>query len=116
MSSSVQNPLDHPEVRMARARGYVAAFVIASTLIVIAFLYATHNALPTTERDTVLAVIAIVAMAIQSFFLFHLDFSQTQRWHTTAFVLTIPLFALLVGLTMWMFHALALRTMIPGSP
>lgn len=114
MSGSAQNPLHHPEVQMARAPGYVAAFLVASVLMVIAFVYATGNTAPTTERDAVLALLAVVAMTIQSFLLFHLDLSETQRWHTVALVLTIPLFALLVGLTMWMFHALALRTMIPG--
>jgi len=114
MNNSAQNALHHPEVQMARAPGYVAGFLIASVLMVIAFVYGTRNGLPTTERDTVLAVIAIVAMTIQSFLLFHLTLSKTQRWHTVAFVLTIPLFALLVGLSMWMFHALAARTMIPG--
>ncbi|MEJ2686612.1 MAG: cytochrome O ubiquinol oxidase [Gammaproteobacteria bacterium] len=114
MSHDLQNPLHHPEVQLASTPRYVVGFVISAALMVASFLVVRHGAMPALDAQVLIAAIALVAVLVQSYLLFHLNFSETQRWHTAAFVLTIPLFVLLVGLSMWMFHALAARTMIPG--
>ena len=114
MSHDRPSPLDHPEVQMASSSRYVVGFLVSAALMVLSFFIVRQRGLPALDIQVVIAVIAMAAVLIQSYLLFHLNFSETQRWHTAAFVLTIPLFILLVGLSMWMFHALAARTMIPG--
>ena len=46
--------------------------------------------------------------------LFHLDFSETQRWNSLTLMLNVPLLILSVGLTSWMFRELYTHVMSPG--
>lgn len=114
MSHAHQNPLDHPEVQLASTGGYLTGFVASAILMAISLVIVNHHAMSTTGAEILIGLIALAAVLIQSYLLFHLNLSETQRWHTAAFVLTIPLFILEVGLSMWMFHTLHARTMIPG--
>ena len=114
MSHELHNPLHHHEVQLASTPRYVVGFLVSAALMALSFLIVRRGGLPALDAQVLIAAIALAAVLVQSYLLFHLNFSETQRWHTAAFVLTIPLFVLLVGLSMWMFHALAARTMIPG--
>ncbi|MHB8348492.1 MAG: cytochrome o ubiquinol oxidase subunit IV [Acidiferrobacterales bacterium] len=106
MSSDHRNPLEHPEVQQARAGNYLFGFLLATALMGASLLVATRHALPAAGNEATVAVIALVTVVAQLRLLFHLDWSVTRRWHTLALVLTVPLFVMLIGLSLWMFHSL----------
>ncbi|OYV35074.1 MAG: hypothetical protein B7Z80_19460 [Rhodospirillales bacterium 20-64-7] len=58
--------------------------------------------------------LAILALVAQTLFFFGIDLSQAHIWKTVSLVLTLPLFVLSIGLTVWMFHYLYGLTMMPG--
>ncbi len=111
MADGAHDPLNHPEVRLASGRAYVAAFVIATALMTAAFFIARHpQGVP--HVMLVLSGGAALAVAVQLLLLLRLDFSETQIWTTVSFLLAFPLFVIAVGLSMWMFHSLDARTML----
>ncbi|OBS10932.1 cytochrome o ubiquinol oxidase subunit IV [Acidihalobacter prosperus] len=114
MSHGHDNPLDHPEVQLASPRGYLVGYVFALAMMILSLGLVKSHALPPAGLMTVLSIIALVVILAQLYFLFHLDLSETQIWHTVALVMTVPLFIMAVGLTIWMFYTLHMRTMIPG--
>jgi cytochrome o ubiquinol oxidase operon protein cyoD len=114
MSLMQQDPLEHPEVKLASGRSYVIGYFISIALLGVSLWMATGHALPPMELQIAVSGIALAVVLAQVYFLFHLNFSETQRWHTLALVLMIPLFILLIGLSFWMFLMLDARTMIPG--
>ncbi|AOU97924.1 hypothetical protein BI364_08060 [Acidihalobacter yilgarnensis] len=114
MSHGHDNPLDHPEVKLANTRGYLIGYVFALAMMILSLGLVKGHALTPNALTVVLSLIAFVVILVQLYFLFHLDLSETQIWHTVALVLTIPLFIMAVGLTIWMFYTLHMRTMIPG--
>lgn len=101
-----RNPLEHPEVQLARTRNYLTGFLIATLLMAISLLIVTHHLLPADGREPMILVIALGAVVAQLRLLFRLDWSATQRWHTVALALILPLFVMLIGLSLWMFHSL----------
>lgn len=114
MSHGHDNPLQHPEVKLANTRGYLIGYVFALAMMILAFGLVKSHALMPLGLLAVLSVIALVVILVQLYLLFHLNLSETQIWHTVAFVLTVPLFIMAIGLTVWMFYTLQLRTMVPG--
>lgn len=114
MSHGHDNPLDHPEVKLANTRGYLIGYVFALAMMILSLGLVKGHALTPSGLTVVLSLIAFVVVLVQLYFLFHLDLSETQIWHTVALVLTVPLFIMAVGLTIWMFYTLHMRTMIPG--
>jgi cytochrome o ubiquinol oxidase operon protein cyoD len=56
--------------------------------------------------------LALLALIAQAFFFYGLDISQHQIWKSISLVLTVPLFVLSIGLTVWMFHELNGRMMM----
>ncbi|MHB8255209.1 MAG: cytochrome O ubiquinol oxidase [Acidiferrobacter sp.] len=113
MSHGVENPLDHPEVRLVSGRGYFVSYALSVLLMAFALAFATHpNLVPSALMG--LATVGAIATVAQILLLFRLNFSETQIWSTVSFVLVVPLFVIAVGLTMWMFNSLDARTMIPG--
>lgn len=114
MSHGHNNPLEHPEVQLASAGGYLLAFIFALGAMVIALWMVVSHAMPPISLTTVIALIALITAGVQLYFLFKLDLSSTQIWHTITLVMTLPLFIMAVGLTFWMFHTLMQRTMLPG--
>ncbi len=114
MSSDHQNPLEHPEVQQARAGKYLSGFLIATALMGASLLIATRHVLPAVGSEVAVAIIALVTVMAQLRLLFHLDWSATRRWHTLALVLTVPLFIMLIGLSLWMFHSLDAHMLAHG--
>lgn len=116
MAGSHSNPLQHPEVRMGGAIRYLAGFVTTILLMYVAMLVAVHRQLhPTTDYETfviILGALLLVALILQAVLYYGLDISQAQIWKSVSLVLTIPLFIITVGLTVWMFQSLAHRTMV----
>lgn len=114
MSHGQQNPLDHPEVQNASVSGYLTAFLFGLGAMLIALWLVMHHSLSPVALATAVGLIALVTVLVQLYFLFKLDMSESQMWHTIAMAMTVPLFIIAVALTMWMFHTLMLRTMLPG--
>jgi cytochrome o ubiquinol oxidase subunit IV len=116
MSAPRTNPLDHPEVRQASAWRYIAGFISTIVLMQAALLVTMRQHLPFAEYAFTVAGLALVALMSQAALFFGLDISRAQIWKSVSLVLTVPLFILSVGLTVWMFQSLATRTMImPAS-
>lgn len=115
MSEEHHNPLSHPEVRSASTAFYVAAFVLGMAAMAIACLVTVGFDLPEGSTLTWITVLAIIAGLGQLYLLFKLDLSPAMIWHTVSLVLTVPLFFMAVGLTIWMFHYLDMRTMVGGG-
>jgi cytochrome o ubiquinol oxidase operon protein cyoD len=59
--------------------------------------------------------LAILALLCQTFLSFGLDITRHNIWKSVSLVLTVPLFILTIGLTVWMFQQLDNLTMIPGA-
>lgn len=113
MGHGIQNPLEHPEVRLVNGRRYLLAYVVSLALMTLALGFVTQPALIPWALIGLSVAAAIAALA-QIILLFQLDFSETQVWATVSFLLIVPLFIIAVGLTMWMFNALDARTMLSG--
>lgn len=106
------NPLDHPEVQNASAGSYIAAFVLALSAMIIGCILTAGVDISRITDMAWIAVLATIAGFGQLWLFFKLDLSRHMFWHTMAFVMTVPLFFIAVGLTFWMFHYLTLRTML----
>lgn len=112
MSAPHANPLDHPEVRQASAWRYIAGFVSTIVLMQAALYVTLRQHLPFTEYALTVAGLALASLLSQAALFFGLDISRAQIWKSVSLVLTVPLFILSVGLTVWMFQNLMTRTMI----
>ena len=115
MSHEHSDPIAHPEVQLASAGRYTIGYVITLALMFVSSGLVMGRLLSPEELAAATGVIALAAVLAQFYFLFRLDLSETQIWHTVALLLTVPLFILAIGLTVWMFHTLALHTMFPGT-
>lgn len=113
MGHGIENPLEHPEVRVVNGRGYLVSYVVSLLLMTLALGFVTQPALMPWALVG-LSAAAAVTVLVQIILLFQLDFSETQVWTTVSFLLIVPLFIIAVGLTMWMFNALDARTMLAG--
>lgn len=114
MSHEHHNPLEHPDVQVASAPRYIAAFVVALGLMVAAALITEFADLSLMGVLIELSIIGFVAIVIQLYLLFKLDIAKSRIWHTVSFVLTVPLLFIAISLTQWMFHNLAVRTALGG--
>jgi cytochrome o ubiquinol oxidase operon protein cyoD len=112
MSAPHSDPLEHPEVRMASGWRYVAGFISTMVLMQAALLVTMRQHLPYTEYVLTVGGLALVSLLGQAGLFFGLDISRAQIWKSVSLVLTVPLFILSVGLTVWMFQSLAERTML----
>ena len=112
MSAPHSSPLDHPEVRQASAWRYIAGFISSLVLMQAALLVTKHQQLPFEQYTLTIGGLALVALLSQAALFFGLDISRAHIWKSVSLVLTVPLFILTVGLTVWMFQSLADRTMI----
>lgn len=116
MAGSHSNPLEHAEVRMGSAVRYITAFITTILLMFVAMLVAQHRvANPSMSYETfviIVGVLLLVALILQALLYFGLDISQAQIWKSVSLMLTLPLFIITVGLTVWMFQSLDSRTMI----
>jgi cytochrome o ubiquinol oxidase subunit IV len=112
MSAPHSNPLDHPEVRQASAWRYIAGFISTIVLMQAALFVTMRQHLPFAEYAFTVAGLALAALLSQAALFFGLDISRAQIWKSVSLVLTVPLFILSVGLSVWMFQNLMTRTMI----
>lgn len=106
------DPTRHEEILVSRAWAYVAVFL--------ATILAMYAALAVARGDmglspgvawALIGALALLAALLQLFGLLEIG-SRVRRWHALALLLTAPLFVLSVGLSVWMFHTLMLRTML----
>ncbi len=112
MSAPHSNPLDHPEVRQASTWRYLAGFAATIVLMQAALTVTLRQHLPYTEYTLTIGGLALASLLAQAALFFGLDISRAQIWKSVSLVLTVPLFILSVGLTVWMFQSLMQRTMI----
>ncbi len=112
MTHSADNPLEHPEVQLADGRGYLLVYLFSSALLGAATWLVAKQAMAPLGLFLLTTALAGVVVVAQGVFLLHMEFSETQRWHTVSLVLFIPLFILTIGLSSWMFHGLYRRTML----
>lgn len=110
--SSNESPLQHAEVQSASWSSYLPGYLIGLALMGGAYWAASSHGLGSVTALTLISVCAGVAIVAQLVLLLHLDLSKDQIWNTIALVLTVPLFILAIGLTVWMFQGLYTRTMV----
>ena len=117
MTHGADNPLEHPEVQLANGRSYLLVYLLSCALLGAATWLVTKQAMTPIGLFLLTTALAGVVVVAQGIFLLHMEFSETQRWHTVSLVLFIPLFILTIGLSAWMFHGLYRRTMLmPETP
>ena len=105
-------PWEHPEIRLSSASKYFVGYVVTLALLGISLLLVREHAMTAFNLMATISVIAFLTAMAKLIFLFHLDFSETQRWNTLTLILNVPLLILSVGLTSWMFQVLFRRVMM----
>ena len=109
-----KRPTEHPEIKGASETQYIAGYVLSRALLGLSlFLVRTHAAGSIT-LISVISFISILTVMAQLILLFHLDFSESQRWNSLTLMMNVPLLILSVGLTSIMFHQLYVHVMQPG--
>jgi cytochrome o ubiquinol oxidase operon protein cyoD len=103
-------PLQHPEVKQGTALRYVAATVVSAAAMYGAY-YVAMTKPPVTEMIETLLVSLIVTLVVQAALYFGLDASRAQIWKSVTLILTVPLFMITIGMTVWAFSSLYGRTM-----
>jgi cytochrome o ubiquinol oxidase subunit IV len=112
VSTQHSNPLHHPEVQQASTLGYVSGYVVSVLMLLGALLLVSGHVLSPMLLLEAVSGLALLALIAQAFFFYGLDISQHQIWKSISLVLTVPLFVLSIGLTVWMFHELNGRMMM----
>jgi cytochrome o ubiquinol oxidase operon protein cyoD len=115
MATHQPDPVLHPEVQQASVTGYTVGFVMSLLLLLAALLLTEQHALPPLKLLAAISALAMVALFAQCFLFFGLNIALHNIWKSVSLVLTVPLFILTIGLTVWMFHQLDDLTMIPGA-
>ena len=105
-------PWEHPEIRLSSATKYFTGYVVTLALLGISLLLVQQHVMTAFNLLATISVIAFLTTIAKLVFLFHLDFSETQRWNTLTLMLNVPLLILSVGLTSWMFQVLFRRVMM----
>ena len=105
-------PWEHPEIRLSSATKYFVGYVVTLALLGISLLLVQQHAMTAFNLLATISVLAFLTTVAKLVFLFHLDFSETQRWNTLTLMLNVPLLILSVGLTSWMFQVLFRRVMM----
>lgn len=115
MSEAEHDPLLHGEVQQASLLGYTAGFLATLALLGAGLLLTEFHLMPPLYLLGSISGLALIALLCQTFLSFGLDITRHNIWKSVSLVLTIPLFILTIGLTVWMFQQLSLNTMIPGA-
>ncbi|WP_297369913.1 hypothetical protein [Acidocella sp.] len=110
MGTHHYDPTQHPEVRQGTALRYVLATVISAGAMVAAY-YVAMSKPPLVTLLEELAGTLLVALLAQAALYFGLDISRAQIWKSVSLVLTLPLFIISIGITVWAFSSLYGRTM-----
>lgn len=114
-SKDDENPIRHGEVQQAGVVGYTAAFLASLAMMLAGLLVIEFHAMPSRYLVGTIAGFAFIALLAQAFLSFGLDISYHNIWKSVSLVLTIPLFILTIGLSVWMFQQLANNVMVPGA-
>jgi cytochrome o ubiquinol oxidase subunit IV len=115
MSTPVPDPLQHPEVQQASVFGYTAGFLATLALLGAALLLTESHLMAPVQLLGAMSGLALIALLAQTFLSFGLDITRHNIWKSVSLILTVPLFILTIGLTVWMFQQLDALTMIPGA-
>jgi cytochrome o ubiquinol oxidase subunit IV len=115
MSTPVPDPLQHPEVQQASVFGYTAGFLSTLALLGAALLLTESHLMVPVQLLGAISGLALIALLAQTFLSFGLDITRHNIWKSVSLILTVPLFILTIGLTVWMFQQLDALTMIPGA-
>lgn len=115
MSTHHSDPLAHPEVQQASAVRYIIGFGTTMILMLAALVITLQQRLPYVPFAESIAGLALLSLFSQAALFFGLDISRTQIWKSVSLVLTIPLFIITIGITVWMFNTLYARTMLPSE-
>ena len=114
MSVPNEQPRSHPEVSLANEAQYITGFVVSALFMGVSLLLVIYHAFTPPLLLLTVALFAAAMVLAQLVLLFHLDFSEAQRWNTLTLALNVPLLMLSIGLTAWMFRTLYLQVMMPG--
>ncbi len=114
MAVDNQEPWEHPEIKLANEGQYIIGYLASLALLGLSLLLVVTHAATPAILLLLIAGIALITVMAQLILLFHLDFSETQRWNSLTLMLNVPLLILSVGLTSWMFRALYTHVMSPG--
>jgi cytochrome o ubiquinol oxidase operon protein cyoD len=109
------SPLAHPEVQQASVIGYVAGFIASLALLAAGLLITELHDMPPMILLAVISGLALCALLAQCVMFFGLNIARHNIWKSVSLILTIPLFILTIGLTVWMFQQLDALTMMPGQ-
>jgi cytochrome o ubiquinol oxidase operon protein cyoD len=104
------DPLNHPELRQGTVLRYVIATVASGLCMTLAYLYAQQKLSQAALLEG-LAIALLVSLLTQAALFFGLDLSRAQIWKGISLVLTLPLFLVTIGITVWVFSSLYGRTM-----
>jgi cytochrome o ubiquinol oxidase subunit IV len=107
-----QNPWEHPEIKLSSGPKYIIGFVLTLALLGLSLVLVQTHALSAFDLLATISFLAFLTTIAKLVFLFHLDFSETQRWNTVTLMLNVPLLILSIGLTAWMFRVLFERVMV----
>lgn len=112
MSVRIRRPGEHPEIALSSFWQYFVGWVVTTGLLGVSYLLVVHQTMDVIDLVATISLIALLTTVAKLVFLFHLDFSETQRWNTLTLVLNVPLLILSIGLTSWMFETLYDRVMM----
>lgn len=112
MSTDNSRPSRHPEIAYSNGRSYLIGYVLTLGLLGISLLLVQSHAMSAFNLMASISVLAFLTTVAKLIFLFHLDFSEAQRWNTLTLMLNVPLLILSIGLTAWMFQTLYERVMM----
>ncbi len=109
-----RKPWEHPEIRGASDLQYVVGYVLSLALLGLSLFLVRTHAGTAVVLISVISFISVLTVMAQLILLFHLDFSEAQRWNSLTLMLNVPLLILSVGLTSIMFHELYVHVMAPS--
>ncbi|WP_298215525.1 hypothetical protein [Acidocella sp.] len=112
MAGAHSDPLTHPEVAQGGVLRYIAGFISTTALMGAALVVTLRHDQPYETYLGLVGGLALLALVSQAVLYYGLDISRSQIWKSVALMLTMPLFIITVGLTVWMFQSLDQRTML----
>jgi cytochrome o ubiquinol oxidase operon protein cyoD len=110
------DPLGHPEVQQAGSIGYISGYVLTVALLGAALVLTEQKGIDQQALLITLSGLTIFLLIAQGLLFFGLDVTRYNIWKSVSLVLTVPLFILSIGLTVWMFHSLNHLMMLPEMP
>jgi cytochrome o ubiquinol oxidase subunit IV len=88
-------------------KSYVAGFILAITLTIIAFALVLSGALSRPATLSGIFIAAVVQVLVHLHYFPHLDTSSAMRWNVLALVVALLIMTLFVGGTIWIMHSLS---------